>query len=50
MTVTPKCNLRAKALTQRLLADARPTKANAFKVSLIERTLASVLAQARTST
>lgn len=40
----------AKALTQRLLADARPTKANAFKVSLIERTLASVLAQARTST
>jgi xanthine dehydrogenase YagS FAD-binding subunit len=37
----------AKATTARLLADARPTHDNAFKVPLVERTLAAVLAQAR---
>ena len=35
------------AVTRRLLADARPTHDNAFKLQLAERTLASVLAQAR---
>jgi len=38
----------AKAVTARLLADAKPTSQNAFKVKLAERTLAGVLAQART--
>ena len=38
----------AKAVTAKLLADARTTPHNAFKLHLIERTLASVLAQART--
>ena len=33
----------AKAVADRLLADARPTDDNAFKVPLVERTLASVL-------
>jgi xanthine dehydrogenase YagS FAD-binding subunit len=37
----------AKAVTARLLADAKPTSQNAFKVKLAERTLAGVLAQAR---
>ena len=37
----------AKATTARLLADARPTHDNAFKLPLVERTLAAVLAQAR---
>jgi xanthine dehydrogenase YagS FAD-binding subunit len=37
----------AKAVTARLLADAKPTNQNAFKVRLAERTLAGVLAQAR---
>jgi len=37
----------AKAVAARLLADARPTHDNAFKVPLVERTLASVLHQAR---
>ncbi|MGZ5846559.1 MAG: FAD binding domain-containing protein, partial [Ramlibacter sp.] len=37
----------AKAAAARLLADARPTHDNAFKVPLVERTLAAVLAQAR---
>ena len=37
----------AKVLTARLLADAKPTDQNAFKVKLAERTLAGVLAQAR---
>jgi xanthine dehydrogenase YagS FAD-binding subunit len=37
----------AKATTMRLLADARPTEDNAFKLPLVERTLAAVLAQAR---
>jgi len=38
----------AKAVTARLLAGARPTHDNAFKLPLVERTLAAVLAQART--
>ncbi len=37
----------AKAVTARLLADARPTHENAFKLRLAERTLAAVLAEAR---
>ncbi|QJW83347.1 xanthine dehydrogenase family protein subunit M [Ramlibacter terrae] len=37
----------AKAATARLLADARPTDHNAFKVPPVERTLAAALAQAR---
>jgi xanthine dehydrogenase YagS FAD-binding subunit len=37
----------AKAGTARLLADAKPKADNAFKVRLAERTLASVLAEAR---
>ncbi|MFC6338110.1 xanthine dehydrogenase family protein subunit M [Pseudomonas sp. CCM 7891] len=37
----------AKALTERLLAGATPTHENAFKLTLVERTLASVIAQAR---
>lgn len=39
----------ATAATARLLADARPTHDNAFKLTLAERTLAAVLAQARSS-
>jgi len=37
----------AKAVTARLLADARPTRDNQFKLALAERTLAAVLAEAR---
>ncbi len=37
----------AKALTGGLLAGAQPTHDNAFKLPLVERTLAAVLAQAR---
>jgi len=37
----------AKAVTAKLLADAKPTHENAFKLTLVERTLGSVLAQAR---
>jgi xanthine dehydrogenase YagS FAD-binding subunit len=37
----------AKPVTARLLADAKPTTQNAFKVKLAERTLAGVLLQAR---
>ncbi|MCK8669094.1 xanthine dehydrogenase family protein subunit M [Pseudomonas azerbaijanoccidens] len=37
----------AKALTEQLLAGATPTPENAFKLTLVERTLASVMAQAR---
>lgn len=37
----------AKAVTARLLADARTTHENAFKVPLVERTLASVLEEAK---
>jgi xanthine dehydrogenase YagS FAD-binding subunit len=37
----------AKAVARRLLAEAKPTAQNAFKVTLVERTLAAVIAQAR---
>jgi xanthine dehydrogenase YagS FAD-binding subunit len=37
----------AKAVTERLLAGAKPTPENAFKLPLVERTLAAVLAEAR---
>jgi xanthine dehydrogenase YagS FAD-binding subunit len=37
----------ARAVTTRLLAGATPTKENAFKVPLAERTLASVIAQSK---
>jgi xanthine dehydrogenase YagS FAD-binding subunit len=37
----------AKAVTSRLLAGARPTQDNAFKVPLVERTLAAVMAEAK---
>lgn len=37
----------AKAVTQKVFADARPTEDNKFKITLAERTLAAVIAQAR---
>lgn len=37
----------AEAATARLLADARPTEQNKFKLPLVRRTLAAVLAEAR---
>ena len=37
----------AKALSEQLLAGATPTHENAFKLTLVERMLASVMAQAR---
>ncbi|WP_275544876.1 MULTISPECIES: FAD binding domain-containing protein [unclassified Pseudomonas] len=37
----------AEAVAERLLADARPTPHNAFKLTLVQRTLGAVLAQAR---
>jgi xanthine dehydrogenase YagS FAD-binding subunit len=37
----------AKGVTEKLLAGARPTRENAFKLLLVERTLAAVLAEAR---
>ena len=37
----------AKAAATRLLAGAKPTRDNAFKVPLVERTLAAVLAEAK---
>jgi len=37
----------AKVVAARLLADARPSEDNAYKVTLVERTLAGVLAQAK---
>lgn len=37
----------AKAVTSRLLANAKPTEDNAFKLKLVERALASVLAEAK---
>lgn len=37
----------AKAVTAQLLSGARPTEHNAFKLTLVERTLASVIAQAK---
>ena len=39
----------AKAVTATLLADARPTRDNEFKVPLVERTLAAAISQARTA-
>jgi xanthine dehydrogenase YagS FAD-binding subunit len=38
----------AKAVTVKLFADAKPTPDNAFKLPLVERTLAAVMAEART--
>jgi xanthine dehydrogenase YagS FAD-binding subunit len=38
----------AKAASEALLAGARPTHDNAFKLSLVERTLGAVLTEART--
>ena len=37
----------AKAVSARLLADAKPTRENAFKLLLVERTLDAVLTEAR---
>ena len=37
----------ARAVTARLLAGARPTQQNAFKLALVERTLDAVLAEAK---
>jgi len=37
----------AKAAAEAMLADARPTHDNAFKIPLVERTLGAVLAEAR---
>jgi xanthine dehydrogenase YagS FAD-binding subunit len=37
----------AKAVSAQLLADAKPTDDNAFKVPLVERTLAAVMSEAR---
>ena len=37
----------ARAAAAALLADARPTRDNAFKIPLVERTLAAVMAEAR---
>ena len=37
----------AKAVTAQLLAGAKPTDENAFKLTLVERTLDAVLAQAK---
>lgn len=37
----------AKAVTSQLMAGARPTSDNAFKIPLVERTLGAVLAEAR---
>jgi len=39
----------AKATAARLLADARPTRENEFKLRLVERTLGAVLAEAKGS-
>lgn len=37
----------SKAAAEQLLADAKPTSENAFKIPLVERTLAAVVAEAR---
>lgn len=37
----------AKAIAARLLADAKPTEENAFKLKLVERTLAAAIAEAK---
>ena len=38
---------RRKAVTAQLLAGATPTRENAFKLPLVERTLGAVLSEAR---
>ena len=43
----PEMPRGAKAVAARLLAGARPTRDNAFKLPLVERTLAAVLAEAK---
>ncbi len=40
--------LGAKAVTAKLMANARPTKENAFKLTLVEHTIKSVLKEGRT--
>jgi xanthine dehydrogenase YagS FAD-binding subunit len=40
----------AKAVTERLLVGAKPTEQNAFKLTLVERTLDAVLTEARKAT
>jgi len=37
----------SKVVTERLLAGAKPTHDNAFKVLLVERTLGAVISEAR---
>jgi xanthine dehydrogenase YagS FAD-binding subunit len=37
----------AKAVTEKLLAGAKPTHENEFKITLVERTLSAVLAHAK---
>ena len=46
-TAEPLLPSGAKAFTAQLLKGARPTKENAFKLPLVERTLAAVLDEAR---
>lgn len=43
----PELPKGAKAVTAKLLANAKPTPMNAFKIKLVERTLAAVLAEAK---
>ena len=43
----PSCRAAPRRSTARLLAGAKPTHENAFKLPLVERTLAAVLAEAR---
>jgi xanthine dehydrogenase YagS FAD-binding subunit len=43
----PELPRGARAVTTRLLAGARPTKDNAFKVLLVERTLEAILTQVK---
>jgi xanthine dehydrogenase YagS FAD-binding subunit len=43
----PELTKGAKPFVARLLADAKPTNDNAFKVPLVERTMAAVLNEAR---
>lgn len=43
----PELSKGARAATSAILADARPTTENAFKLPLVERTLAAVLAESR---
>ncbi|MNL72605.1 hypothetical protein D3C87_1979400 [compost metagenome] len=37
----------ARAVSSALLADARPTEQNRFKIDLVERTLGAILIEAR---